>query len=391
MRRALAIVWMSSFASAVVSRITDPLVPQIAADLNVDVRSAALLATAFALPWALAQPVLGPAGDLLGKPRVIMVGLAILTASSFVGGTATDFTVLFASRVASGISAAAVSPVSFALAADLLAPHERQVGVGRILFASIFGQLLGAIGAGLLADLIGWRGVLLAGGAVVAATTLFAPLGFRGVSARPQSKLELGAALANYRVIFANPRAKYCYGAVFFEGISVQGVLPYMAVLLVAAGEPRATIAGLVIAGFALGGASFALGVGPLVGRFGPRRLMLVGGSIAALALLTVGLAPPWPLQALALTALGFGFFMLHNCIQVQMLELAPEARGSSVAMHAFSLYMGQAIGPVFYGYGLALAGTLPTAMLAGAVMFAVGLVSARALHGPAQPGARAA
>jgi DHA1 family inner membrane transport protein len=386
MRRALAVVWISSFASAIVSRITDPLVPQIAADLHVDVRSAALLATAFALPWALAQPILGPAGDLLGKTRVIMVGLAVLTISSFVGGTATDFTVLFISRVASGISAAAVSPVSFALAADLFAPHERQAGVGRILFASIFGQLLGAVGAGLLADWIGWRGVLLVGGSCVLAAAIIAPIGFRGIAEKRAEHLHVSVAIANYRTIFANPRAKYCYWAVFFEGISVHGVLPYIAPLLVAAGEPRATIAGLVIAGFAIGGASYALSVTPLISRFGARRLMLAGGIMAALSLLTIGFTPLWPVQAAALAGLGFGFFMLHNGIQVQMLELAPQARGSAVSVHAFSLFMGQAIGPVLYGYSLLALGSIVTAVMSGAVILGVGIVCARTLGGPVQP-----
>ncbi|HEX2215497.1 MAG TPA: MFS transporter, partial [Xanthobacteraceae bacterium] len=251
MKRALAVIWICSFASALVSRITDPVVPQIAADLNVEVRSAALLAAAFALPWALAQPFLGPAGDLLGKTKVIVVGLVVLAASSFAGGFAADYTVLFASRVVAGVSAAAVSPVGFALAADLLAPHERQIGIGRVLFASIFGQLVGAVGAGLLGDLVGWRGVLIAGGAAVLLTSIAAPFGFRGVVEKRSGSRDIATALANYRAIFANPRAKVCYWAVFFEGIAVHGILPYVAPLLAAAGEHRATIAGLVIAGFA--------------------------------------------------------------------------------------------------------------------------------------------
>jgi predicted MFS family arabinose efflux permease len=390
MNRAFAAVWISSFASATVSRITDPLVPGIAADLNVEVRSAALLATAFALPWALAQPVLGPAGDLLGKTRVIVVGLVVLAASSFMGALATDFTMLFVSRILSGVSAAAVSPVSFALAADLLAAEHRQVGIGRILFASIFGGLVGAVGAGLLGDAVGWRGVLLVGGVGVALACLVAPVGFRGLAGRRPGGFDVSVAIANYRTIFANPLAKICYGAVFFEGIAVHGVMPYVAPLLVAAGETRATIAGLVIAGFALGGAAYAAAVGPLVFRFGSRRLMIAGGVIAAASLFTVGFTPPWPVQALALAGLGFGFFMLHNGIQVQMLELAPHARGSSVAMHAFSLFTGQALGPVAFGWSLPSLGNVATLAIAAVVMLVVGLVCAHYLGGASALSSRA-
>ena len=380
MTRALVVIWLCSFTSALVSRLTDPVLPQIAIDLGVEVRATALLSTAFALPWALSQPILGPLGDLLGKVRVILVGLVVLAAASFAGAFAPNFGLLFASRVVCGISAAAVSPVAFALAADLLSPADRQIGIGRVLAASIFGGLLGAVGAGLLGDWIGWRGVLMVGGGAVVIAALVAPFGFRGVVEMPSAATGLRSAFGNYRIIFANPRAKICYGAVFLEGITIHGLMPYIAPLLAANGQRRATIAGLVIAGFALGGATYALSVRRLVNRFRQRTLMIAGGSFAALSLVLVGLEPAWPVQALALAGMGFGFFMLHNGIQIHMLELAPHARGSAVGMHAFSLFMGQAMGPVLYGLGIPTIGTLASTGLAAAIMVGVGVVCARRL-----------
>src|SRR5579863_10708361 len=53
---------------------------------------------------------------------------------------------------------------------------------------------------------------------------------------------------------------------------------------------------------------------------------------------------------------IGFGFYMLHGCIQVQATEIAPDARGAAVSFHCF-FFLGQAIGPVGYGQGLAHAG----------------------------------
>lgn len=386
MSRALAVIWICSFAAQVVSRTTDPVLPQIAADLAVDVRSAALLSTAFALPWALSQPLLGPAGDLLGKVRVIIVGLAVLALSAVAGAFATDFTVLFLSRIVAGIAAAAVSPVAFALAADLLSPADRQVGIGRVLVASIAGQLAGAVGAGILGDWVGWRGVLLVGGGGVALSLVAAIFGFRGVSELRSGSPSIATAIANYRVIFSNPRAKVCFGAVFFEGIAVHGILPFIAAMLAAAGQPRASIAGLVLAGAGVGGLSYAVLVRPLTARFRDRQLMIAGGAIAAASLVLQGQMPPWPIQALAMCGLGFGFFMLHNAIQVKMLELAPQARGSSVAMHAFFLFIGQAIGPIYYGQTLPLIGVVATTAIAATVMLIIGIVCGHALQGPSPP-----
>ena len=59
--------------------------------------------------------------------------------------------------------------------------------------------------------------------------------------------------------MLSDPRAKYCFGSVFFEGIVIHGMFPYVALLLLAAGETRSSYAGIVIAGFGLGGILYSL------------------------------------------------------------------------------------------------------------------------------------
>lgn len=381
MTRVLAVICLNNFFAASASRITDPVLPQIATDLNVDVSSAALLATAFALPWVAAQPVFGPLGDLIGKARVIRFNLIILLVSTLAGAFATSFAALFVARVIAGIATAGVMPVGFALTGDLLPADRRQVGIGRIVAASMSGQLLGAVAAGLLGDLVGWRGVFIGAASGVALATVIGMIGLRHVGAQRPGSASLGAVMANYRTILANPLAKICFAAVFFEGIAVQGIMPYIAPLLLTRGEERAMIAGLIIAGFALGGVVYSLMVPLVIVRLKPRQIMVTGGTLAAAGLVTVGLTPPWLVQSAALTVLGFGFYMLHNCIQVQMLELAPAARGSSVAMHASSFFMGQALGPVLFGVSLGVIGALATTIIAGIVMIAVGIIGARYLY----------
>ncbi|MDP4593959.1 MAG: MFS transporter, partial [Beijerinckiaceae bacterium] len=59
------------FASAIAQRSLDPLTVTIARDFATAPETVALLSTAVAVPFALAQPVLGPLGDHFGKERVI--------------------------------------------------------------------------------------------------------------------------------------------------------------------------------------------------------------------------------------------------------------------------------------------------------------------------------
>src|SRR5262249_58125122 len=194
------------------------------------------------------------------------------------------------------------------------------------------------------------RGVLLLMGPWGAAAFVASRFGFAGQERPMGPRLQVHAIPGLFRAILNTRRAKICYAAVFLEGVAIFGLFPYVALLLLGRGEPRASIAGLVLGGFALGGVIYALMVRILLGRFGARRLMLGGAAIAALALLGVAFGVSWPAEMAVFGLIGFGFYMLHGCIQVQATEIAPDARGAAMALHSFFFFTGPAIGPVFYG-----------------------------------------
>ncbi len=374
MNSPLLAIGAAAFCAALFVRITDPLVPTLAAEFAVDPHQVTLLATAFALPWALIQPIVGPLGDLLGKTRVMAFCLLVLIASAVIGAVAHDFALLLASRILAGAAAGGVSPVGFALVSDLFAVRDRQVAMGRVLSASIIGILLSGSISGLLADAIGWRGIFVAVG-ILPLIAIMLLLTLKGVELRPPQRhaLSVRAVLANYRSVLANPRTKICYSAVLIEGIILLGLPPFVALLLIEVGESRPLIAGLVISAFAVGGIVYTAAVRPLLAWFSQAALMMIGASIAAMGLLLEAFVPPWEWQAIALGLMGFGFYLLHSCIMVQMTELAPGARGTAVAGHAFSFCIGQAIGPVLYGFGFAAIGAFSSLLLAAVVMVLTG------------------
>ena len=158
-RRILFRLSLVGFVTALVARAVDPIVPPIALELGVDPKSVALLSTAFALPFALVQPVLGPVADMVGKIRVMLVCLAVLLGATLMSAFATDYTVLLAARIVAGIASGGIFPVGIAVIGDLIPMKERQVAIGRWLTAVITGNLLGATLAGIIGDLAGWRTV----------------------------------------------------------------------------------------------------------------------------------------------------------------------------------------------------------------------------------------
>lgn len=349
-------------------RSVDPVVPMIAADLLVDVKTVALLSTAFTLPYALIQPVLGPVADVLGKTRIMLVALTVVATSALVCAFADSFRLVFAMRIVAGLVAGGVFPVSLALVADLVPMQQRQVALARVLSAAFLGNLLGASGSGLVGDLVGWRGVFAVTATLGFAAAALSYFGFRGLTMAARAPFALSTVATNYRTVLGNPRAKICFSSVFFEGICIQGLFPYVALLLVATGEPRAAIAGLVLAGFGVGGMIYTQIIGHVLPRITQRVLMLAGGALAAIAMTAVAGGVPWPGELIAFMALGMGFYSVHGSIQVHATELAPNARGSALALHSSAFFLGQALGPVAYRFGFEHLGA-PTSILIGAVV----------------------
>ncbi len=380
-RRVLAIMALGNFASSLFMRAIDPMIPQVAHDLATDPSTVALLTTAFALPYAALQPVLGPLADMMGKTRLMTICLGILVLNGFVGAVAPNFTVLMASRIVTGVAAGGIFPTALAVAGDLVPVQGRQVAISRLLAAGMLGNLLGTPMAGILGDLIGWRFVLAVIGALCLLTFLTAVIGFRGMPARPTTPMSLAAAIKGYQTIFSNPQAKFCFGAVLLEGTFIMGVFPYVALLLREGGEPRAAIAGLVLAGFALGGVFYSASVSRLLPRIGERGLILTGAAFMSLGMLALALRAPWQVEFVQFLFVGCGFYMMHGVIQIYATELAPAARGSAAAIHSGFFCLGLAIGPIYFGFGLAHAGLAPTVAISAAVIFTTGYISSRALR----------
>jgi DHA1 family inner membrane transport protein len=358
------------FATSLFSRSVDPIVPQIALGLNVAPATAALLSTGFTLPYALIQPLIGAVADMLSKSRLIIACMVVLGVASVSSAFATSFEMLMILRVIAGCASGGVFPIALAVVADRVPIAQRQVAMGRVLAAALTGNLLGATASGVIGDFIGWRGVFATTGSICLLTLIVAVPALRGLEEKA-GRFDLSNLLPNYHAIFSNRLAKYCFGAVFVEAVFMFGVFPYMALMLSREGETRASIAGLVIAGFAIGGITYTFVVSKLLSLFGEKRLMATGGMVIALCLVVIALRAPWQIEFLNFIVLGFGFYMLHGCIHVYVTELAPAARGTAMSAHTAFFFFGQAIGPVVYAIFLDSIGLVPV-LLFGAVAIAI-------------------
>ncbi|KQP17323.1 MFS transporter [Pseudorhodoferax sp. Leaf267] len=389
---ALLALALAAFGSAAAMRLTDPLLPRLAAEFSVTLAQAAQVITAFSLAYGFAQLLFGPLGDRFGKFRVIGWGCMACMLASLACALAPGFVPLVGARLIAGIAAAAIIPLSMAWIGDTVPYAERQPVLARFLIGQIMGMSAGVVIGGLAADLLGWRLPFWG----LAAWFLCMALWLRRVGARVGS----GAAPATapggsavrrmtgeFAKVLALPWARIVLVAVFLEGASLFGAFAFIAAHLHAVFGLSLALAGATLMAFGAGGIVFAFGARRLVARLGETRLAASGGAIIAASLLVIAWAPVWWWAVPACLSAGLGFYMLHNTLQTNATQMAPARRGAAVSSFACCFFLGQATGVWLAGLSVSGFGTRPLMAVGALGVLAVGIVFGRlrALHAAGQ------
>jgi MFS family permease len=147
--------------------------PSIRDDLDFSRGDLQWVIGAYSLAFGGALLVGGRAADLYGRRRLLVLGLALFSAASLAGATATSRPVLLAARAAQGLGAAAAFPASLALIAALFEPGEardRALGAYGAVLSAAF--VSGMVVGGVLTASAGWRSVLLLEAPVAAGAAL---------------------------------------------------------------------------------------------------------------------------------------------------------------------------------------------------------------------------
>lgn len=355
---------LAAFGGGMSQRVADALIPRLAADFAVPVGDASWSVTAFSIAYGLAQLFYGPLGDRFGKYRVIAWACLACAATAALCALAPGFRLLVAARLVAGGVAAGLIPLSMAWIGDVIPYQHRQPVLARFLIGQMLGVSAGVFIGGFAADHLSWRTPFAWLALLFLAVGLALLLSHRRLPAfaRATGKAE-GAALARtfseLGKVWAKPWARIVLLTVFLEGMFVFGPLAFIALHLHRGYGVSLAAAGSVITLFGFGGLLYGMASSAFVQRLGEVGLAQWGGCLMAAALLMTGLAPVWWLALPGCFIAGLGFYMLHNTLQLNATQMAPERRGAAVSMLASCHFMGQAAGVGAAGLAVERTGTV--------------------------------
>jgi EmrB/QacA subfamily drug resistance transporter len=154
----LAVVLAGSFVAVLDFAIVNVAIPSIRGDLHVGFGAVEFVISGYALAYGCLLVTGGRLGDLYGRKRLFIAGLALFTAASAACGAAPSIGVLIAARVMQGVGGALLYPQVLAIIQVTFDGSGRARALG--LFgstagmAAIAGQLIGGALLGL--DIFGW-------------------------------------------------------------------------------------------------------------------------------------------------------------------------------------------------------------------------------------------
>lgn len=351
--RPVVLLAAGAFCVSSSMRIAEPLLPKIAQEFSVTPGAASVIATAYALSYGVCQLVYGPLGDRYGKYRLVAIA-ATLSAVVVAGAAlAQSLVALALLRLASGAAAAAVITLGLAYVGDIVPYNERQATLARILTGQLTGVVFGQAAGGVIIEYAGWRAAFVVVGAAFAlvAVALWLELRFGQVDkARASEPLRLGRLIRQYGRIAAAPRSRMILLAIFAEGFLFFGALAYFGAFLRSAFALDYLRIGLVLGCFGLGGLCYSLFARGFVARLGERGMMRTGGVLLGACLCALALLPSWVAVTPVMFVIGFGLYMVHNTLQTNATQMAPEARGSAVSLFTFVFFISQAVGVTALG-----------------------------------------
>lgn len=257
---------------------------------------------AYLLATTIASVGVGRLGDIVGRRRVLVAGIALFTLASLACAMADTLGVLIAARAAQGIGAAILMALPISFVRDTMPKERMGTAMGLLGTMSAMGTALGPSIGGVLLSEFGWQSIFI----------VLVPLGI------------LNAVLSLHYLPAADPHPARRMGGF----------------------DP----AGTLVLGLAL--AAYALAMTVSAGEFGPTNWLLLAAASAACGIFVLiearAASPLVPLQLFRNPAFSAGLVtnMLITTVMMATLVVGPFYLALGLGLDATSVGLVMAVGP---------------------------------------------
>ncbi len=397
----LAAVMAANFMIAIEATIVSTAMPQIVAQLG-GLPLYSWVFAAFLLTQTATTVVFGKLSDLIGRKRVMLVGIAIFLFGSLLCGFAWSMPSLIVFRLAQGIGAGAVQPTAMTIVGDLYSVHERAKIQGWLASVWALSAVLGPLAGGLIIQHFSWAWIFwmnLPIGALAAAgfwaylhekrvrgggridhlsaaifTVAIAAIMVDLTAFSTSGRLEIGlttlvAVVAVALFVMQERRSPEpmisldlwgrrpiaaANGASLLTGMVMIGLTTFLPVFVQGVMQKSPLVAGFALSAMVLGWP-----IGATIGvrgfrRFGVRAVLRLGGALVPVGavvflFLTRRLRPIVAGLGSLVVGLGMGLSSSASIILIQEIVDWSE-RGSATASFVFARSLGSTFGATVFG-----------------------------------------
>jgi EmrB/QacA subfamily drug resistance transporter len=155
--------------------IVNVALPSIQTDLHFSQSNLAWVVNAYLIAFGGLLLLVGRLGDLIGRKRIFLVGLAIFTTASVLCGLADSQGLLIGARFVQGIGGAMTSAVILGMIVTMFpGPAEQAKAIGVYAFVAAAGGSIGLLAGGVLTQALNWHWIFFVNLPIGIATGLFA-------------------------------------------------------------------------------------------------------------------------------------------------------------------------------------------------------------------------
>lgn len=332
-------LFVAAFGVGTTEFVIMGLLPEVASDLHVDIPSAGLLITGYALGVVVGGPILAILTGRLSRKSALLILMGVFLLGNLLCAIAPGYAFLMTARVISGFCHGAFFGIGAVVAADLMPPGKRASAVATMFSGLTVANILGVPGGTAFGQAFGWRSTFL----IVVAIGLIATAAIAWLVPRqaPPPKVRLAGefkVLAKGQVLLAMAMSALMSGSLF-------AVYTYIAPILRDVTGLPASATTWVLLLFGVGTTIGVLGGGRLADwRLMPSVIAIFAAIVAVLALFYF--ASPFPVAAIATVFVwGAVHFAAGAPLQIRVVNAASEAPNLASTLNQSAFNLGNAVG----------------------------------------------